>query len=79
MKLSAIRTLVSTYSLDQLREAETCLYDEKQPEIEVEGDDAGEQLTHILAAISILEDMARGTSERDALRNFSQRVRNSLS
>lgn len=80
MKLPVIRHLAETFSIDQLREAEDCLLNEKNPAIEIEGDDEGEMLTHVLGAIDILEDMQKSGSDfRTALRNYTQRVRNSIS
>ncbi len=80
MKLPVIRHLAETFSIDQLREAEDCLLNEKNPAIAIEGDDEGEMLTHVLGAIDILEDMQKSGSDfRTALRNYTQRVRNSIS
>jgi len=56
------------------------MYEEQTPAILVEGKDEGEKLTHILAAIHILEDMQKNNLDaRTALRNYTQRVRNSIS
>ncbi len=79
MKLPVIRKIVKEYSLDELRTAEQALLNEESIAIEVEGEDEGEQLTHIIGAIEILENIAGGMSDKDALRAFSQRVRNSIS
>lgn len=79
MKIPAIKQLVEKYSIAQLKEAEQLLYDEQPLNIEVEGADEGEKLTHILAAIDILEDMAKGDDFTKALRKYTQRVRNSIS
>jgi len=79
MKVAAIKPLVDNYSIDQLREAEEDLYNEAPLSIEVDGADEGEKLTHILAAIEILHDMAKGIDYKMALRNYSSRVRNSIS
>jgi hypothetical protein len=80
MKLPVIRHLAETFNLEQLRAAEDCLLNEKNPEISIEGDDEGEMLTHVLGAIDILEDMQKsGADFRTALRNYTQRVRNSIS
>ncbi len=79
MKLPVIRKIVKEYSLDELRTAEQALLNEEPMAIEVEGEDEGEQLTHIIGAIEILENIAGGMSDKDALRAFSQRVRNSIS
>ncbi len=79
MQLPIIKFLAETYTIQQLREAENALYEEQQPEINIEGKDEGEQLTHILAAIAILEDVEKGKELRMAIRNYTQRVRNSIS
>ena len=78
MKVAAIKPLVETYTIDQLKEAEQNLYNEEPLSIEVDGADEGEKLTHILAAIEILTDMAKGSDYKTALRNYSSRVRNSI-
>ncbi|GCD79069.1 DUF6952 family protein [Schleiferia thermophila] len=78
MKIPAIKKLLS-FDLDQLIQAEKDLYDEKQTQIQIEGEDEGEQLTHVLAAIWIKEQIANGMTENEALRAYTQRVRNSIS
>jgi hypothetical protein len=48
--------------------------------IEVGGDDEGEQLTHILGAIDILYKVKHENKDpKLALREFFERVRNSIS
>lgn len=80
MKIPAIKKLVENYSLPQLQEAENLMMEEQTPSIEVEGDDEGECLTHVLASIYIKEKMEKeGTPFNQALRDFSQRVRKSIS
>lgn len=79
MKIPVIKKIADAYSLEQLREAENALYEELPLSIDIEGEDEGEQLTHVLAGIQILEDMEKGTDFKTALRNYTQRVRNSLS
>lgn len=80
MKLPAIKKLVETYSLEQVKKAEEELLNGETPSIEIEGSDEGEQLTHILGAIDILERVANdGKEVRVALREFTERVRNSIS
>ncbi len=80
MQIPVIKKLSETYSLEQLQAAENALLNEIKPEIEIEGKDEGEQLTHVLAAIDILSDIKKnGTDARTALRNYTQRVRNSIS
>jgi len=79
MKIPAIKKAVESHSLEALRAAEQALYEELELAIEIEGTDEGEKLTHILAAIAILEDMEKNAAEfKDALRAYTQRVRNSI-
>lgn len=78
MKIPAIKQAVENFSLEALKAAEAALYDEQPLSIEVEGDDEGEKLTHILAAIEIKENMAKGMDFKEALRAYTGRVRNSI-
>ncbi len=79
MKIQAIKKLVETYRLNEIIQAEEFILDGKVSEIEVEGEDEGEQLTHVFAARFILEKMEGGMEFKDALREFSQKVRTSIS
>lgn len=80
MKLPAIKKLVETYTLDECRKAEEQLLNGEQPAITIEGEDEGEQLTHILGAIDILERVQNeGKELKVAIREFTERVRNSIS
>lgn len=79
MQIPVIKKLVEQYSLSQLQEAEAAMMEEQKPAIEVEGKDEGECLTHVLASIYIKQKMEQGTAFNQALRDFSQRVRNSIS
>jgi ribosomal protein S3 len=79
MQIPVIKKLVEAYSLAQLQSAEEAMLEEQKPSIEVEGKDEGECLTHVLAAIYIKEKMEQGVAFNQALRDFSQRVRNSIS
>jgi hypothetical protein len=80
MKLPVIKQLVELYTLEQLQEAEEQLLNEQPIAIQVDGDDEGEQLTHILGAIDVLERVKNENKDKStALREFFQRVRNSIS
>ncbi|MFN7708816.1 MAG: DUF6952 family protein [Sphingobacteriia bacterium] len=74
MQLPVIKKLI-TEPLDVLKLAEQALMEGKKPPITIEGKDEGDQLTNLLGAIAVKEEMMRGVSERDALRAFAQRVR----
>lgn len=78
MKLPIIRQLAENNSLEALQTAENALLEEQIPEIEVGGDDEGEQLTHLLGAIWIREQMLAGMDFKEAFRAFAQRVRDSI-
>lgn len=80
MQIPVIKHLSESYNLEQLKAAEEALMNELAPSIAIEGKDEGEQLTHVLAAIQILEDVRNNSIDvRTALRNYTQRVRNSIS
>jgi hypothetical protein len=80
MQVSVIKFLAENYSLLELKDAENALLNEEPSKILVEGKDECEKLTHVLAAFEILESMEKNKSDlRQCLREFSQRVRNSIS
>lgn len=79
MKLAEIKKLVESYELEALKTAEQQILEGEPLTIQVGGDDEGEQLTHVMAAIEILEDVQSGTELKDALRNYTKRVRESIS
>ena len=80
MKIPAIKKLVENNTLEELIAAEAAIVEEQTPAIEVEGDDEGEQLTHVLAAVWILNEMSdNGTDFKTALRQYTQKVRVSIS
>lgn len=80
MKIPVIKILAETHSMEVLEAAEAAFYDEKAPDIDVPGDDEGEQLTHVIAALEILREVEETKCAFNvALRNYTQRVRNSIS
>jgi hypothetical protein len=80
MKIPVIKKLTEAHSLEELQAAEEALYNEETPAIQVIGDDEGEQLTHVLAAVFIKEHMAEhGSDLKTALREYTVKVRNSIS
>lgn len=80
MKIPVIKKITESYSLVELQAAEEALYNEETPAIEILGDDEGEQLTHIIAAIFIKEHMSEHSSDlKTALREYTLKVRNSIS
>ena len=80
MKIPVIKQLVEQYGIEQLEEAEQAILEEQTPKIQIEGKDEGEQLTHAMAALEILRDVRQsGVTVTEALRNYTQRVRKSIS
>ncbi len=80
MKIPVVKQLVENRTMDELREAEDALIDEKPFPFEIGGKDEGEKLTHILAAIYILEKMKTdGMEFKEALREYTRMVRESIS
>lgn len=80
MKLAAVKKLVESNSIDELKAAEEAILDEKKPEIAIEGDDEGEQLTHVIAAQWVLNRVATGKVDvKTALREYTSKVRESIS
>ncbi len=80
MKLAVIKQLAENRSLPELKQQEEKLCNGETLDFVVDGNDEGEQLTHILAAIDILERMKTDNIDlRSAIRGFSERVRNSIS
>lgn len=80
MKLSAIKKLVDSASIEDLLLAERALRNLQNPSLEVDGEDEGEQLTHVLAARFIQIQMSEnGLDYVAALRLFLTKVRTSVS
>lgn len=80
MKIPVIRQLAEKYSAAELEAAEAALLEERTPALTDAGDDAGDQLTNITAAIWIKREMEEKEIDlRTALRAYSQRVRDSIS
>ena len=79
MRIPAIKALTEAYSLEELQAAEEALLNEEKPAIDLGPDEPGDQLTHVIGAISILKEVAQGEDPKKALRAFTQRVRNSIS
>lgn len=80
MQIPVIKNLVETRSVRELSEAEEALMEEQDLPFEIEGEDEGEVLTHIMAAIWIIERMESNELPfAKALREYTQKVRTSIS
>ena len=79
MQIPVIKELVERYSTDDLQKAEEDLLEERPLSILISGDDPGDQLTNIMAAIWIKFDMEQNQHDlKTALRAYTQKVRNSI-
>lgn len=80
MKIPAIKALVEQRCVAELRTAEEALMNEETLPFEVNGEDEGEQLTHIMAASWILLRMDEtGNDFKVTLREYTSKVRESIS
>lgn len=80
MKIGVIKKLAENLSMDELRAAEEALYNDLTTPTPIDGDDEGEQLTHVLAAIFIQEYVEENNSDiKTALREYAIKVRASIS
>lgn len=80
MQIPVVKKIVAEYTLEQLQAAEEALLNEDRPSISIEGEDEGEQLTHVMAAIWIKNDMENNNNPLPkALRNYTEKVRKSIS
>jgi hypothetical protein len=79
MKIPIIKKLVEIESYDNLQRAEEAILNGEKLDIEVDGDDEGEQLTHVIAAMWIQEKMKEeGFDFKTALREYTKKVRESI-
>ncbi len=80
MKANAVKYLAENCQLDELLKIQDSLENELPLHRQVDGDDDGERLTHILGAIWIHEQIKTNNSDlKTEWRNFIGRVRNSIS
>ena len=78
MKLPVIRKLAETKTISELQLAEEAILNDTELPFLIEGDDRGEQLTHVLSAIEILQMVESGETLVHSIREFSKRVRDSI-
>ena len=79
MKVAVVKELVNSYTQEELADAEDALLNELQPDISIPGDNEGEQLTHVLAALWVQADMHYNDCDiQTSLRSYSIKVRKSI-
>jgi len=80
MNIAAVRHLVEAYDEHQLQQAEADILEGRDLAIAVKGEDEGEQLTHVLAALWVIQNMKESADDvMTSIRAYAQRVRNSIS
>lgn len=80
MKIPIVKALVNGHELEALKAAELDILEEKLPAIKIEGENEGEQLTHVMAAIWIKVEMAeKDIPLNKAMRYYTVKVRTSIS
>ncbi len=78
MHIPSIKKLVDNYTIEQLEAAETAILEGLTTEINIEGEEDGDKLTHIFGATFILKEMTKGLKYPEALRAFTSKVRTSI-
>jgi len=80
VKTEEIKRLAEHSELETLKQAETALLEGHDLPLQVNGEDEGEQLTHILSAIWVLEHIKNtGCTLPLAMRDLARKVRGSIS
>ncbi len=80
MQLPVIKQLVENHSFEALKAAEIAIEEGEDPQIDIPGEDEGEQLTHAIAAAWVKDKMnTDGLDARKALREYTKIVRGSIS
>lgn len=79
MKIPEIKRLVESNTIEELIAAEEALVNEESLAIEVNGVDEGEKLTHVFAAIYIINKIKDDNVDfKTALRDYTSKVRESI-
>ncbi|GAA0893751.1 hypothetical protein GCM10009122_34300 [Fulvivirga kasyanovii] len=79
MKIPEIKRLVESNTVEELIAAEEALVNEEALAIEVNGVDEGEKLTHVFAAIYIINKIKDDNVDfKTALRDYTSKVRESI-
>ena len=78
MKPAEARRLAGAHTREELTSACEALSEERAPELEVGGEDPGEQLTHVLLAQRIRAKFDAGMDLKDAYREVMADVRGVL-
>lgn len=78
MKAGAVRRAAKTYDSEQLAAAVEAVVDNEEEILEIDGDDMGERLTHLLLAQRVRARMDEGVELKVAFREVLGDVRETL-
>jgi len=79
MNVAEVKNLVDNYSMDLLIAAEKALIEDTHVPIAIGGEEESEKLTHVLAAVFILEKMKTVDVDfNTALRDYTRQMRESI-
>lgn len=78
MNVAVVKKLVETHPIGVIQDAIQKFENTLENPLQVEGQDDGEKLSHLLVAEIVLQEMAKGLSFHEALRTYSQRVRSMI-
>lgn len=78
MKAAAVRRVAERYSTAELSDAIRAAVEEEREILDVDGEDAGERLTHLLLAQRIRARMDAGEDLKEAFRTEMGSVRETL-
>lgn len=78
MKASAVRQAATDYTVAQLSEAIEAITDREEEILDVDGEDIGERLTHLMLARRIRERVELGQDMKEAFRAEMGKVRATL-
>ena len=78
MKAPAVKKAAAAYTSDQIAAGIEAIIEREEDLLEVEGDDIGERLTHLLLAARIRSRMDAGEELKDAFRAEMNAVRDTI-
>src|SRR5690606_4605329 len=78
VKAAAVRKAAERYTSAELEAAAEALAGEEREILEIEGDDPGERLTHLLLALRVRSRMDAGEDLKEAFRAVMADVRGTL-
>ena len=80
MNIASIKALVEAHTDHELQQAEADILEGKELSIAIPGEDEGEQLTHVLAALWVIQNMKESDDNvMSSIRAYTKRVRKSIS